>query len=387
MISFSKRIVAAFAVVAITAAAAYGAPALPLKIAVIARPVPTVMFEGDGKPYVAYELYVANFSSDTARIDALKLSPNEQASAASGPSDQSFSGEGLRHMFSSIGGNPLAPQDPVVPPSGAGVLFVFLDRNPGARIFNTLEVEVAGKPETRQEVASAEIDVSNASPIVISSPLRGDNWWTPNGPSNDSIHRRTIIALGPVVVLPERYAVDWVKLGPDGNSFHGDPKDNNNYYAERSQIHAVADGRVVSTLDGIAENVPNSPTMAVTITLANIAGNSVIEDLGGRRYALYAHMIPGTVRVKPGDQLKDGQVLGLLGNSGNSTEPHLHFQISNSPMPLGGEGLPFLLNSFTRRDYHLQMKGDTPVGLTLGAKHEMTRQTFMSMDLGDFGAN
>lgn len=387
MIDFVKRILTVAAIVAIAATAAYGATGLPLKIAVIARPVPTVMFDGDGKPHVAYELYVSNFNSQTVRIDELKLSPGEPPGSAAGASDQSFSGDALRHMFSLVAGNALTPQDPVLKPAAAGVLFVFLNRDPGAKVFNTLEVEVDGKPDTRQEVAAAVVDVSHSSPIVISSPLRGDNWWTPNGPANDSIHRRTIIALGPVIAIPERYAVDWVKLGPDGNSFHGDPKENRNYHAYRSEIHAVGDGRVVSVLDGIPENVPNSPTMAVTITLANIAGNSVIEDLGGGHYALYAHMIPGTVRVKPGDRVKDAQVLGLLGNSGNSTEPHLHFQISDSPMALDGEGLPFLLNRFSRRDYHMEMKGENPVSMTLGATHEMTRQTFMNMDLGDFGAN
>lgn len=382
MINFMHRIGAAVTIVALAATTAYGAPALPLKIAVIARPVPTVLFDGDGKPHAAYELYVSNFNSQTVRIDKLKLSPSEKAA-----SDQSFSGDALHHMFSLIAGNALTPQDPVLKPAATGVLFVFLDRDPGREVFNTLEVEEDGKPDTRQEVAAAVVDVSHTSPIIISSPLRGDNWWTPNGPANDSIHRRTIIALGPTIAIPERYAVDWVKLGPDGNSFHGDSKENRNYYAYRSEIHAVGDGRVVSVLDGVPENVPNSPTMAVTITLANIAGNSVIEDLGGGRYALYAHMIPGTVRVKPGDRVKDGQVLGLLGNSGNSTEPHLHFQISDSPMALGGEGLPFLLNKFTRRDYHLKMKGENPVSITLGATHEMTRQTFMNLDLGDFGAD
>ncbi|HVA39903.1 MAG TPA: M23 family metallopeptidase [Candidatus Binataceae bacterium] len=382
-----KRLLAAAAIIAAAAGAAHAGPALPLKVAVIARPAAATIFEGDGKPHLAYELYVANFNQSAVRIDALRLSPRANSADRGGTASQSFSGDDLRHMFSTIAGHMLTPQDPVLKPGAAGVLFVFLDRDPGAKIFNTLEVEEDGKPDTRQPVAPAPIIVWHTAPISISPPLRGNNWWTPNGPANDSIHRRTVIAFGPAVVIPERYAVDWIKLGADGNSFHGDPKDNGNYYAERSEIHAVADGRVVSVLDGVPENVPNSPTMAVTITLANIAGNSVIEDLGGGHYALYAHMIPGTVRVKPGDRVTDGQILGLLGNSGNSTEPHLHFQISGSPEPLAGEGEPFLLSEFIRRDYHLKMNGENPVGMTVGTAHKETRQTFMNLDLGDFGAN
>ena len=223
-------------------------------------------------------------------------------------------------MFSLIAGNALTPQDPVLKPAATGVLFVFLDRDPGREVFNTLEVEEDGKPDTRQEVAAAVVDVSHTSPIVISSPLRGDNWWTPNGPANDSIHRRTIIALGPTIAIPERYAVDWVKLGPDGNSFHGDSKENRNYYAYRSEIHAVADGRSQNNLRssyGIAENIPNSPTMAVTITLANIAGK--LGDRISRRRPLRA-LCAHDPRYCPRETsycVKNGQVLGLLGNSLN----------------------------------------------------------------------
>jgi len=50
--------------------------------------------------------------------------------------------------------------------------------------------------------------------------------------------------------------------------------------------------------------------------------------------------------VKLGDKVRRGQVLGLVGNSGNSTEPHLHFHIENGSSPLGAEGLPYSLASF-----------------------------------------
>jgi murein DD-endopeptidase MepM/ murein hydrolase activator NlpD len=80
--------------------------------------------------------------------------------------------------------------------------------------------------------------------------------------------------------------------------------------------------------------------------LETVGGNHVILDLGGGHYAFYAHLQPGSLRVKQGDKVKKGQVLGLVGNSGNSTEPHLHFHISNSNSPLGSEGLPYALQSF-----------------------------------------
>jgi len=84
----------------------------------------------------------------------------------------------------------------------------------------------------------------------------------------------------------------------------------------------------------------------VPITLETIGGNHVVLDLGHRRFAFYAHLQPGSLKVKVGDRVKRGQVLGLVGNSGNSTEPHLHFHLADSISPLGSEGVPYALDSF-----------------------------------------
>lgn len=71
-------------------------------------------------------------------------------------------------------------------------------------------------------------------------------------------------------------------------------------------------------------------------------------DLGNGRYAIYLHMQPGKIRVKVGDKVRRGEVLGLVGNSGNSDGPHLHFQICDANSPLGSEGLPFVFESFEK---------------------------------------
>jgi len=84
----------------------------------------------------------------------------------------------------------------------------------------------------------------------------------------------------------------------------------------------------------------------VPITLITVGGNHVALDIGGGKYALYAHVQPGSLRVKVGDHVKRGQVLALLGNSGNSTEPHVHFQIADGPTFLSSEGLPYAMESF-----------------------------------------
>jgi murein DD-endopeptidase MepM/ murein hydrolase activator NlpD len=79
----------------------------------------------------------------------------------------------------------------------------------------------------------------------------------------------------------------------------------------------------------------------VPITLETVGGNHVILNIGDGHYAFYAHLQPGSIKVHVGDRVKRGQLLGLVGNSGNSTEPHLHFHLSDASSPLGSEGIPY----------------------------------------------
>jgi murein DD-endopeptidase MepM/ murein hydrolase activator NlpD len=109
---------------------------------------------------------------------------------------------------------------------------------------------------------------------------------------------------------------------------------------------AVADGIVAAVKDSIPENIPGPASRAVPITLETVGGNFVILDIGQGRYAFYAHLRPGSLRVRVGDRVRTGQVLGLVGNSGNSTEPHLHFHVMDGISPLGSEGIPYAHERF-----------------------------------------
>ena len=122
---------------------------------------------------------------------------------------------------------------------------------------------------------------------------------------------------------------------------------NENWYGYGEPIHSVADGVVINVVDGIPDNIPFS--FPEEITLDNVAGNYVVVDIGEEAHALYAHLVPGSVRVKAGDQVSRGDVLGLLGNSGNLDGPHLHFHLNRATgiFPLAAEGLPFAHDSFT----------------------------------------
>jgi murein DD-endopeptidase MepM/ murein hydrolase activator NlpD len=147
-------------------------------------------------------------------------------------------------------------------------------------------------------------------------------------------------------VIAQRFAIDWVRLWSADSTSKGDQKLNESYRAYGAEVLAVADATVVAIKDGIPQNIPGEHSRAVPITMETIAGNHIILDLGGGRFCMYAHLQPGSLKVKAGDPVKRGQVLALVGNTGNSTEPHLHFQVMDGPSPLGSEGLPYLIGSF-----------------------------------------
>jgi murein DD-endopeptidase MepM/ murein hydrolase activator NlpD len=201
------------------------------------------------------------------------------------------------------------------------------------------------------DTASARIIEAGATTVIpmqtpIGAPLRGGAWYAANGPAPTSGHRRGLIAAEGLATIAQRFGIDWLKLDESGRSYTGDRLVNESYYAQGQEALAVADGIVAVTKDGIPENIPGASSRAVPITLETVGGNHVILDIGEGRYAFYAHLKPGSLRVRVGERVKRGQVVGLVGNSGNSTEPHLHFHIMDGTSPLGSEGIPYAIESF-----------------------------------------
>ncbi|WP_339303508.1 M23 family metallopeptidase [Paenibacillus sp. FSL R5-0519] len=122
----------------------------------------------------------------------------------------------------------------------------------------------------------------------------------------------------------QRYALDIVRT-KEQSSYHGDAKENENYHAFGEPLYAAADGTVVEIKNDIPDNVPG------VMNPEEPAGNYVVIDHGNGEYSITAHIKKGSVSVQKGDKLKQGDLIGELGNSGNSSEAHLHFQVSDGP--------------------------------------------------------
>ena len=201
--------------------------------------------------------------------------------------------------------------------------------------------------------------------LRIGPPLSGDKWRALNGPTGNNHHTGGFMPYQGRVRVPQRFAIDYLQVREDGATHNGDAKDNHSYLCYGAEALAVANARVADMRDGIPENKPDSTERAVKMTLDTVAGNRVVLDLGGGRFAHYGHLQPGTIRVQKGDRVRRGQVLGLVGNSGGSTEPHLHFQISDSPSILTGDGLPYTLDMFVHDGKRVRdelPRGDSVIG-------------------------
>ncbi|MGG4096492.1 M23 family metallopeptidase [Paenibacillus lautus] len=123
----------------------------------------------------------------------------------------------------------------------------------------------------------------------------------------------------------QRYAIDVIKT-ENAMSYKGDPDKNESYFAFGEEILAGARGKVLGTENNIMDNEP----VGITNETEPV-GNYVIIDHGTSEYSLYAHLKKGSVCVKEGAEVEAGDLIGRCGNSGNSTEAHLHFQVSDHP--------------------------------------------------------
>jgi murein DD-endopeptidase MepM/ murein hydrolase activator NlpD len=181
--------------------------------------------------------------------------------------------------------------------------------------------------------------------LVVSAPFESGLWLNADGCCVARNHRTFITSAGGLhLAKPETFAIDWV--GFDGtNAATGDGTQNTDYVGYGANIVSATAGTVVDVRDGYPE--PEAGEAPFLDGPEDYSGNSVVVQVGEGVYAFYAHLQPGSVAVAIGDTVSVGQLLGTLGNSGNSTAPHLHFEIMDGPNVLTANSLPFVIDSYT----------------------------------------
>lgn len=305
-------------------------------------PKPPTIAVAEGKAFLAYEMHVTNFAGATTTLKRVEV-------LSGGKVIFTLADSALTRALSRPGMQLPAADRGKLPGGARAVVWFWVPVDRGSApsaVVNRVTMESGtGDSVTSQQLAGAPVAVAKPAPD-IGPPLRGGTWLAGNGPDALSGHRRALIPIEGAPSIAQRFAIDWVKVDSSWKTWKGDSLKNSDYYAYGQDAIAVGPGTVVETKDGIPENVPGINSRAVPITLETVGGNHVVIDLGGGRYAFYAHLQPGSLRVKLGDKVHKGQVVGLVGNSGNSTEPHLHFHTSDGVSPLGSEGVPYGYDAF-----------------------------------------
>jgi murein DD-endopeptidase len=303
-------------------------PEMALDLAVPFAPAPV---PANGKTQLVHELHVTNFRSTEVTLERVEVLAGDAVIAT-------YAGPELAAATSRPGARPALN----LPAGTRGIVFLWAstDRAP-ASVSHRVHYKLG---EASAVVEGAKVSIVG-TPVSLAPPLSGDRWVTSYGPSNDAPHRRTILPLQGHARIPQRFATDWVRIGPNGLPWNGDPSKNENWFGFGADVLAVADALVVDAYDALPDIPPPLPPQT-SLALEHAGGNQVVLDLGHGRYAFYGHLKSGSVRVKKGDRVKRGQVLGLVGNSGNTLGPHLHFHVSNAITALVAEGLPYTLTAF-----------------------------------------
>lgn len=325
-------------------------------------PVPPRPFVAGGATHLVYELHITNLSSRATTSETIDVM-DRSASPDTAPLLR-LEADALEAALRLLGAPPDATEKRVLPGGRTALVFVWVTLRAGTvptalahrfaiRLKSPDEAAHSADAhatrvtdETALVVHGVDVVVSKREPRVIGPPLEGDHWLAANGPGNGPDHRRTLLALAGEGRIAQRFAIDWVRLFEDGRTFRGDPRDNASYRAFGAKVLGVADGIVLDTLDGLSENVPDPVARAVPITPTTVSGNYVLVDLGDDAYAVYGHLQPGSLTVKRGDRVRRGQTLALVGNTGNSSEPHLHFHMADRPRPIDAEGVPYAFAVF-----------------------------------------
>lgn len=237
---------------------------------------------------------------------------------------------------------------------------------PGAADRVRVRVE-ARRADGSTTAATSELKILPAPTEAYDFPLAGTAFIAA-GATLHSHHRWGVF---------EEFALDIVRLGDGTRTHKGDGTRYADFHVYGADVLAVADGEVVGaadtqkedpaalrqpgeTLDAFNQRLGQEQQARMMQGVQVVVGNSVSIKHGDGRVSHYAHLMPGSLVVKVGDRVKRGQKIARVGGSGNSTEPHLHFQVTDGANPVLSAGVPF---SFANIEIP---HADSPRGLQTG---------------------
>src|SRR5262249_41813046 len=215
--------------------------AIPVDLLVPFAPCPVT---AEGRRHLIYELHITNFGRAELTLERLDvLSVGEDAVLAS------YAADSLRGVLSRPGMPDLVDKR-ILGPGLRAVSFIDVVNTASAPAPRRLRHRLTFTPVTppnaplQSIVEGGEVEASAASAVALGPPLAGSGWLALHGLSNESSHRRTLLAIDGPGRIAQRFAIDWTRIAPDGQVFHGDPAKNANWSPYGADVLAVADGQV-----------------------------------------------------------------------------------------------------------------------------------------------
>jgi hypothetical protein len=336
------RLAAVVAVLAAPGSMAGAEPSQPQLTPLVADVLapPHAVPGSDGRTHLVYEIRIANVTNTRIALRQIAV-----LDAPRGATLATLGAEAIGGRLS-LGGR-RGSEASRLEPFQFGVVFmhVALERSAAipAALAHIVDAAIE-QPKTDVSMRLADTSVVSAQAPVLGAPLRGRGYVAGDGCCDSIRHVRALLALNGAFYLAQRFAIDWEQIDEQGRILRGEPKDVRSYHIYGASVLAVADATVVAARNDLADQVPGK--LPEGLPIDEVDGNFAILDVGGGAYALYAHMQPGSVRVRPGDRVRRGAELGKVGNTGNSQEPHLHFQLMDAPSALAANGIPYVFDAF-----------------------------------------
>ncbi len=323
-----------------------------VEVVCISPPVPVRI---DKQQVLVYELHVTNFDVVPLTLKRVEVFAGDASTGPVASLDEKELAAAMIRVGSGMmpSGDHGSPSDVarVIEPGARSVIYMWIalpaSRTMPAslrhRMIFSAPAAGGGSP-TDAILENFQVTISHDAVLTLRPPFHGGTWLAGDGPANNTNHRRAITAIDGHIYSAERFAIDWIKVGPNGDSRHDGSARNDNWWGWGEPVLAVADGEITEVVDGIPDNVPR---VLPPVTLDNIAGNHVILKIAPNRYVAYAHLQNGNIKVHVHDRVHAGDALALLGNSGNTTGAHLHMQVTDRGSVLEAEGVPFVFEKFT----------------------------------------
>jgi Peptidase family M23 len=324
------------------ASTAHAAPQFtPMSASVVAAPQP--VRGTDGRLHVLYEILLENTAE--LRLDVQALAVREKG----GGTLLRVAGPAIPTVMTTVSGEPVSS---LASGEGArvwvGLSLRRASQVPRALVHRlTVGAVLPGGEARTVSFDAARTKVNRRRAPSLSPPLRGGPYLNFNGCCGLSPHRMALAQVDGNTYLSERFASDFIRIDDQGRGGEGDLTRNESFFTFGEPVYAVAGGRVVRTLNNVPENRPLNEPPGDQFTPRTIVGNQVVLKLRDGRFAAYGHLQTGSVRVRRGERVRRGQVIGRVGNSGQSGGAHLHFQLSDGPDPISSDGIPYVFRRFS----------------------------------------